>query len=207
MLWENSIYYPGEEIMISAEGEYTIRSYKGGCFTEKTITVDIMKDPSDDYSYIAEWCGLQPLTLKLPEDNANWRFRWEDGTDSFSRTIDSIGRYPFLIISASCDFTGFYDVIEDTDCNEECTVSIPNAITPNGDGINDNLEVFSACAIQVTHIRIFDKWGGELYHVQGEKVEAHILEDLPSGMVMVQVTDETGQGVVKRVVQGVLVIK
>ncbi len=62
-------------------------------FTEKTITVDIMKDPSDDYSYIAEWCGRQPLTLKLPDDNANWRFRWEDGIDSTRRMIDSIGRY------------------------------------------------------------------------------------------------------------------
>ncbi len=98
-------------------------------------------------------------------------------------------------------------MIEGTDCDEECTVSIPNAITPNGDGINDNLEGFSDCAIQVTHICIFDKWGGELYHVQGDKVEAHLWEDLPPGMVMVQVTYETNAGMVKTVAQGILVIK
>ena len=104
---------------------------------------------------------------------------------------------------------------EDDDYDdEECTVSIPNAISPNGDGINDNLEVFSTtpgrgtiCPIQVTHIRIFGKWGGELYHVQGSEVEAQIWEDLPPGMVMVQVTYETVTGVVKTVGQGVMVVK
>ena len=213
VLWENSIYYPGEDILIMEEGEYTIRGYQGGCFTEKTITVDVMKDPSANYSYIAEWCGLQPLTLKLPDDNATWRFRWEDGTDSISRIINSIGRYPFLIHSDSCEYTGFFDVIEGTDCDKDCTVSIPNAISPNGDGVNDNLEVFSSCDIRVIEIRIFDKWGGELYRVQSGEVEASIWSDLPPGVVMVQVRYQTNPpeagkvGVVKTVAQGVLVLK
>jgi len=207
VLWQNNINYRGEEIMITEEGGFTLRGYHGGCFAEKTITVDVIKDPSDEFSYIAEWCDGQSLTIKLPEDNATWQFRWEDGTDSRIKMVDSIGRYPFRILSDSCEFTGFYDVIEGADCNEECTISIPNAITPNGDGINDNLEVFSSCSIRVTEIRIFDKWGGELYIVQGGEVEAQIWEDILPGMVMVQVVYETGQGVMKTVAGGLLVVK
>ncbi len=90
---------------------------------------------------------------------------------------------------------------------KECTVSIPNAITPNGDGINDNLEVFSNCNIRVTEIRVFDKWGGELYSVQCGEVEASIWADLPPGVVMVQVTYETGQGKIETMAGGVMVIK
>ena len=62
------------------------------------------------------------------------------------------------------------------------------------------------CAIQVTQIRIFDKWGGELYHVQGGEVEVSVWAD-PPGVVMVQVTYEINAGVVKSVAGGVMVVK
>ncbi len=210
VLWENSIYYPGEDIILASERNHCLIGYQGGCFTEMAISVEVMEDPSAGYQKTIDWCSQSAsggLTLKLPEDNANWRFRWADGTDSTSRTIGSKGRYPFLIISDSCEYTSFFEVVGDADCDEECIVSIPNAITPNGDGINDNLEVFSECAIKVIEIRIFDKWGGELYRVQGGEVQASVWANLLPGMVMVQVTYEAGQGVVKTEVQGVLVVK
>ncbi|MBY5957730.1 gliding motility-associated C-terminal domain-containing protein [Membranicola marinus] len=90
--------------------------------------------------------------------------------------------------------------------DDDSTVSVPYAITPNGDGINDQLEIFSNCNIRVIEIRIFDKWGGELYRVQGGEVEASIWADFPPGVVMVQVMYEASNGVVKTAVQGVLVV-
>src|SRR5690606_25724019 len=118
-----------------------------------------------------------------------------------------------VVLSEQEEPDGEEDDMEDEETEKECTVSIPNAITPNGDGINDYLEIFSSCSIQVIHIRIFDKWGGELYQVQGVEVETQLWEDLTPGVVMVQVTYQINTsggseaGVVKTIADAVMVVK
>ncbi|HLU94780.1 MAG TPA: gliding motility-associated C-terminal domain-containing protein, partial [Membranihabitans sp.] len=116
-------------------------------------------------------------------------------------------RYPFVMESNGCEFTGYIDVLEGTDCDEECPVSLPNAITPNGDGVNDELELFSPCEIQVIEFRVFDKWGGELYRVENESMSAQIWENIAPGVYMVQISYETDRGEMSSVAGGVMVIK
>ena len=98
-------------------------------------------------------------------------------------------------------------MVEEGECDEECTVSIPNAISPNGDGINDRLEFFSSCAIRITEVRIFDKWGGELYTTESVEASGQIWERIAPGAYTVQITYETDRGVRKTTAGGVMVIK
>lgn len=44
----------------------------------------------------------------------------------------------------------------------DCTISVPNAFTPNGDGINDNLKIECGCEL--------DQFVFEVYHVSGRYV-------------------------------------
>lgn len=44
-----------------------------------------------------------------------------------------------------------------------CTVFIPNAMTPDGDGINDRLEVVSSCPLSSYYIEIFNRWGEKVF--------------------------------------------
>lgn len=45
---------------------------------------------------------------------------------------------------------------------------VPNAVSPNGDGLNDRFEFFSGPQIQEVHsLRIYDRWGGLIYEGKG----------------------------------------
>ena len=49
-----------------------------------------------------------------------------------------------------------------------CPIYVPNAFSPNQDGVNDRFQVFSADATAVTinHYAIFDRWGALLYEAR-----------------------------------------
>ena len=199
-------YFQDDDIVLD-EGLHVITGFYNNCSAEKEIWVDIAEDLGEKFSQEYIWCPGGKVILMLPSDSAGLQFSWSDGTTGLMREVTEPGNYTFEILGSICTYEGTYEVVPGDDCDKDCTVSIPNALTPNGDGINDNLEVFSSCSIRVTEIRIFDKWGGEIYSVQGGEVETTVWEDLPPGVVMVQVTYETGQRIMKTVTGGVLIIK
>ncbi len=64
-------------------------------------------------------------------------------------------------------------VIDENDCafqdtlrirvSDEIGIWVPNAFSPNGDGVNDYLQVFDIGA-KTIDFRIFNRWGAEVYH-------------------------------------------
>ncbi len=45
----------------------------------------------------------------------------------------------------------------------ECNIYIPNAFTPNKDGINDAYKIISDCEIEYFNLTIFNRWGEKIY--------------------------------------------
>lgn len=45
-------------------------------------------------------------------------------------------------------------------------VDVPEAFTPNGDGLNDTLNFFPNRVLELTQITIFDRWGEQVYNSQ-----------------------------------------
>ncbi|MEO1624039.1 MAG: choice-of-anchor L domain-containing protein [Bacteroidota bacterium] len=102
----------------------------------------------DEQIAVVEWtpseslsCGdcLEPLARPL--EDTRYQIRLQD--------------------DKGCEATDVIDLWVDTERN----VYIPNAFSPNDDGVNDHFTVFSD-AYGIRHIRrmqIFDRWGGLLY--------------------------------------------
>lgn len=67
----------------------------------------------------------------------------------------------FLIhLSATTDPVSYeLDQIEDM----QCKLYIPNAFSPNGDGVNDRFKPNSNCDFREFEMRIFDRWGTLLF--------------------------------------------
>ena len=49
------------------------------------------------------------------------------------------------------------------DCG--CRVYVPSAFSPNGDGINDEIQAFIDCGFEYNMLRfaVFDRWGGQVF--------------------------------------------
>jgi gliding motility-associated-like protein len=78
-----------------------------------------------------------------------------------SHTYAQRGTYNVrLVVSApgGCTDTTFDEII----VNPEFTLYVPNAFTPNGDGLNDNFLIYGE-EIQEMNMMIFDRWGNMVF--------------------------------------------
>ncbi len=48
-----------------------------------------------------------------------------------------------------------------------CQMYIPNAMTPDGDGLNDLLRIVPSCPITEFSLRVFDRWGEQVFESDG----------------------------------------
>ncbi len=90
-------------------------------------------------------------------------FTWDDG---FHGALRNIGQISFHQIEAeiSCGTIQLILNIERETCSNQ--IFIPNAFSPNGDGLNDqfSLGLSPANTIQFFQLTIFDRWGRSIYY-------------------------------------------
>ncbi len=106
-------------------------------------------------------CG-QKWTVQLPSAD----FFWEDGSPESQRTLDTIGTY------RATDYNCIAPTVYEYRLNRQtcpCPVYLPNAFSPNADGHNDLLEMFSNCNVKEIHMSVYNRWGDRIYESKGTK--------------------------------------
>jgi len=98
-----------------------------------------------------------------PAPDPEISYRWDDGIDGLARTFRKAGTYSLLRANA-CDEATTTLEVRFQDC---CQVYIPNAFSPNGDGVNDRFlsapSPDDCRAITDWSFCIFNRWGGEVF--------------------------------------------
>ena len=127
----------------------------------------------DTFLYpLTAFCGasLEPELLSqdtiLPceEDWLVWlpnpNFSWVDGALENPRLIELPGIYKAK--NKDClDPIEIEFKLRKQDCG--CPVFLPNAFSPNNDGINDELILYSECTLDAIQISIFNRFGGLVF--------------------------------------------
>lgn len=75
--------------------------------------------------------------------------------------IDKAGNYQIESKLGTCHDAGEFNV-ESSEC-DNCKIYIPNAISPNNDGINDQIDVISNCDIEVLSKTLYNRWGNVVW--------------------------------------------
>ncbi|MFK7935123.1 MAG: gliding motility-associated C-terminal domain-containing protein [Saprospiraceae bacterium] len=84
---------------------------------------------------------------------------WEDGSNEEVNYIEGPGFYSVRVSNVCEEVVASIDIPECT----QCVQYVPNAFSPNGDGHNDVFQTFSNCAMEAYQLRVYDRWGNQVY--------------------------------------------
>lgn len=99
--------------------------------------------------------------IRLNTDNPNTI--WSTGITGRSITVDTPGKYWYTIEEPCFTYTDTVIV-----SSEELIIHIPNAFTPNGDGLNEQFEV-GVYGVTRYRASVYDRWGNMVYEHSGER--------------------------------------
>jgi gliding motility-associated-like protein len=131
-----------------------------GCTDQKAIRLVVSENP------VADFYGTDTLTVPpgylLEAGTGQASYLWNTGESTENITIDTTGLYWVEMEShVGCIAIDSIFIIV-SEIPEEC-LFIPNAFTPNGDGLNDTFKAVSICPLSSFHMAIFNRWGEEMF--------------------------------------------
>ncbi len=129
-------------------------------------------------------CSGSPITLQLTDTTSvkatSWFFGDPDsGTDNtatgnnVSHTYSLPGNYVVTaILETDCGSDTLSKNLLVADCDTtvavDCTVSLPNAFTPNADGSNDQFYPVTPCTFEEYECSVYDRWGQLIFSTTGQ---------------------------------------
>ncbi len=148
-------------ITVQQPGLYTAEAIMEKCVLRDTVRILGIEETSA-FPIDTAICQGEPLLLTAPVIG---EYKWSDGRAS--KEIEAIvsGNYTLTVTNECGQFTYAIDVdIKDCGCN----IYVPNVFSPNGDGWNDELEVFSGCdyPLRVLRFSVYDRWGNNIYSAE-----------------------------------------
>lgn len=145
-------------ITVTQAGQYTIEAFMENCILQDKVIVLDTKET-----------GNLPTDILICQDETLWLsppmpgvYHWSDGTQGGELAVTTSGYYEVTVINDCGEFV-FSTEVEAEEC--DCNIYIPNVFSPNGDGINDFLEVYTGCDFEyrLKRFMVFDRWGGQVY--------------------------------------------
>lgn len=133
------------------------------------VSLIIYDSPVADFSVSQEQTSIiEPMILFSNQCSGNtigWEWDFGDNSTSTSssptHTYAQVGNYNVRLIATSnggCMDTSYVPV----EVIPEFTVFIPNAFTPDGDGLNDVFYVYGEEITEI-NLKIFDRWGNLIF--------------------------------------------
>ncbi len=146
-------------------GLYTLLATdRVGCTDQKSIQLIVSENP------VAAFHGTDTLEMHMGDvldaGEGMASYRWNTADSMQSIVIHAEGKYQ-VEMESQIGCTGrdsiYIKIIED-EIPPESHIFIPNAFSPNGDGVND-VFVMKCDGLSIVDCRlsIFDRWGGEVF--------------------------------------------
>jgi gliding motility-associated-like protein len=144
---------------IASSGTYWVYSYK-----ECSVTIDSFKVAEQKPSFnILEpdttICNNVTITLHAQLEPSG-TYAWNTGASNAAIEVNKSGVY---IASGTNACGSFTDSVKVTTVSCDCMVLVPNAFSPNGDGINDLFEPGIACQMKTFSLSIFNRYGERVF--------------------------------------------
>jgi gliding motility-associated-like protein len=147
---QHAYEYPGQ-YTIGVKARYSV------C-PEKAVVrnIAVLTYPKVDIGPDTSMCpGSAPVMLTDVYFNAANQYRWSTGETGAAIAVEHPGTYWLTANNGKCSTTDTVQVFK------SCYIDIPNAFTPNGDGLNDYFFPRQLLSRQLTafHMQVLNRWG------------------------------------------------
>jgi gliding motility-associated-like protein len=139
-------------------GFYTVTATVGHCVFKDSLNV-VFND-SLKLSLIEDTTLCQGETFIIKPITNTTDYTWQDGSKTPTFTATQTGVYRIIAQNGCGRDTAEMNIVFDA-C--PCNLLLPNAFTPNGDGINDNFRPLHACDMENYSMTIFNRYGEKIY--------------------------------------------
>ena len=185
----------GNNFSANASGSYKIAVTKNGCTLADSIQltfIDLRQNLGNDILF----CDGEQIALTLnARETDNATILWSTGSTQPGIKVNDTGTYWVQLSASVCKGGDTVVIAYDPLCY--CHFSMPNAFSPNGDGLNDVfLPVISArCPVSAYSLNVFNRWGQRVFNsAKAERGWDGTFNGMPSeaGTYMYQIRFEGG---------------
>ncbi|WP_118973270.1 gliding motility-associated C-terminal domain-containing protein [Taibaiella koreensis] len=154
----------GSRYTVSETGQYWVSVIAQGCTVSDSIKVnvtDVRQALGDDITLCLEEAVHTTVTLQANAPSGA-AILWSDGSHAPQLPVSDTGIYWVQVTDNTC--TGA-DTLKITGQICACVVNMPNAFSPNADGLNDVLHpvIASGCPVRQYVFNIYNRYGSRVY--------------------------------------------
>jgi gliding motility-associated-like protein len=170
-------YYIGNPLTFVPTKSVTvnIKAYSGACSTFTNIQVNVSSlnaGLAAESNYVEYPGSLTFTNTSIGYNNIYWDLsngQTFNNTNIVSGMFETPGKYLVALIASDsygCRDTLYYPV--ESGCSNP-DLFIPNAFTPNADGVNDEFKIIGGLCVESFQCLIFDRWGILLKTMDGSE--------------------------------------
>ena len=158
-LWQDNSTNP--TFTVSKQGTYIVQVITNNCPKFDTVRVAYTSQPSIDLGADQTICEGAELILNAFYPNSF--YLWQDNSSNYYYTANKAGIY-WVDVTNNCGSVSDTINVSVGDCN--CKIYVPNAFTPDNDGLNDVFIPEYICLFEKYEIKIYDRWGALIFQTQ-----------------------------------------
>ena len=147
----------GSSLSVNTTGLYIVTASDGVCAVKDSVQVNFNKKPEFNLGEDKAFCNGDVFILGNNLPNI-YSYAWEDGSTSPVRSVSKTGAFKLTAFNECGSFADEV-IIRPGDC----TLGVPNAFTPNGDGKNDVFKISKTNPLSGFSMQVFNRWGQKVF--------------------------------------------
>ena len=163
-LWQDGSTAP--TFQVTNSGTYWVDVTLNSCVKRDSIVITQRPEIVIDLGENLVICEGETLTLDATNPDAS--YLWQDGSTGATLLVTAPGVYTVEVNAGGCSLLRSV-TITSNDC--EILLLMPNAFTPNGDGVNDLLIPIESQNITSMRTKIFNRWGQKIHESGNRYIE------------------------------------
>jgi gliding motility-associated-like protein len=147
------------QLSVNNPGLYHVNIQRDGCLFRDSIRIEYLSKPRIILGGDTTICTGQELVLNPKVNQAS--LVWGDGSTGTMLRVTNPGMYTVTATNKCGSSSGQIQLTRGV-----CKLYMPNAFTPNGDGINDLFRVKYPGFIKTFHMAIYNRWGAIVFQTE-----------------------------------------